>query len=129
MEEVTEDIMLKFIEVVVGEVGEYEIFNEESNSKYYFTHGGCFELYKIVAHFIPNVKMVMRKDYRHCAISYNDNYYDADGIIKDRKNYIPATEEDYLFNEECFGLKIKELKATSIIKNINDNVSLKGILD
>lgn len=129
MEEVKEDIMLKFLDVIVGEVGEYEIFNEESNSKYYFTHGGCFELYKIVAHFIPNVKMVMRKDYGHCAISYNDIYYDANGIIIDRENYIPATEKDFSINEDLFSPKIKELKASSIIKNINNNVSLKGILD
>ncbi len=128
MEEVEEDLMLKFLDVVIGEVGEYSIFDNESSSKYYFNHGGCYELYKIVLHYFPNVKLMMRKDYKHCAISYKDIYYDSEGIVEDRENYISARAEDYDINEEYFSPKIKELKATSIIKNIDDNVSLKGIL-
>ena len=128
MKKVKEDVMLKLIDLIIGEVGEYYIFEESSNSKLYFDHGGCFELYKIVIHYLPSATMVMRKDYEHCAISYNDNYYDANGIVLDKENYVPATKDDYIINEEVFGIKIKELSSKSIIKNIDDNVSLKGIL-
>lgn len=122
-----DDIILKLIKLILGEVGEYSIFDNESSAKYYFNHGGCFELYKIIAHYFPKVKMMMRKDYNHCAIYYKGNYYDVEGLIEDKENYILSKEDDYNINEELFSPKIKELKASSIIENINANVSLKGI--
>jgi hypothetical protein len=128
MESDNQKRMLEFINTVIGEVGEWSIFDDDrAQSNQYFLRGGCFVLYKVVKHYFPSVNLMMKRDYKHCVILYDGVCYDANGIVEDVEDYIPATSEDFILNEENFGRKIKQLEAPNIIK-VMQSVNLKDIL-
>lgn len=111
----------KFIEFVVDLVNEDEIFlNREVDAAYYFTHGGCYELYKIVHHYFKDVICMINKENDHCAIGYDSEIYDAYGSRKDKENFYIATKKDIQYMQDRFGLSIKQLEANKIIEDIAD---------
>lgn len=110
------DSIEKFIEFVKDLVNEFDfLYEQQVDSEYYFLHGGCYELYKVVKYYFPNVQCVIKKDLKHCAILYNDKIYDITGKINDIENYRIADTEDIRYMEHCFGLNIKELQKENII--------------
>lgn len=109
----------KFIEFVIDLVNEDPIFLErEVNSKYYFMHGGCYELYKITKNYFPQVKCMIEINLKHCAIEYQGEIYDATGIRDDVQNFKVATEDDIEYMDTSFGLNLKDLEASKIIEDI-----------
>ena len=117
----------KFIHFVVDLVQEDDIFLEGGSASYYFTHGGCYELFKVVNHYIPETVCMINKELDHCAIGYKDNIYDALGIIKNRGEFSIATKEDIEYMERSFGLGIKTLESNNIINEVEE-CNIKGIL-
>ena len=111
--------MEKFIEFIKHLVDEFDfLYERQVNAEYYFLHGGCYELYKVVKYYFSDVRCVIKKDLKHCAILYKDEIYDITGKIEDRENYKIADAEDIRYMEHCFGLNIKELKKENIIAEI-----------
>lgn len=109
-------------------VNEDEIFLErEIDAAYYFTHGGCYEFYKIMHYYFPNSICMINYASDHCAVSYNNIIYDANGICEDKENFHIATREDIKYMQDKFGLNIKQLKADKIIDDIK-NCNIKGKL-
>ncbi len=109
----------KFIEFIVDLVSEDDIFyNIPVDAHYYFTHGGSFELYKVVHQYFKDCKCMMQKDLKHCAIEYQGILYDANGIIENPQNFFLAQKEDFEYMERNFGLEIKNLEAENIQKDI-----------
>lgn len=117
----------KFVEFIVDLVQENEIFMEGGSAKYYFTHGGCYELFKVVNHYIPETVCMINKELDHCAIGYNNNIYDALGIVENKDEFSIATKEDIEYMERSFGLKIKSLESDNIINEVEE-CNIKGIL-
>lgn len=120
--------MARFIEFVADLVSEFDIFNErEVNAYYYFLHGGCYELYKVVKHYFPTAQCMIRNDYKHCAVLYNNEIFDVTGKIEEIDQYKLATPEDIDYMEDRFGLRIAELQDKNIIEEL-DKCRVKGIL-
>lgn len=118
----------KFIEFIVELVSEFDIFYERDiDSKYYFLHGGCYELYKVVKHYFPLCQCMISKDLKHCAILYNNEIFDITGKLNNKDNFMLATSEDFRYMERSFGLNIEELKNSNIINEI-DKCRVKGLL-
>jgi len=118
----------KFIEFIADLVNEFDIFYErEVDSKYYFLHGGCYELYKIVKHYFSDCQCMISKDLKHCAILYNNDIYDITGKLSNKNYFMLATTEDIRYMERCFGLNVDELKKDNVINEI-DKCRVKGIL-
>lgn len=120
--------MVYFIEFVADLVSEFDIFYEQAvDSKYYFNHGGCYELYKVAKHYFPTVECAMKKDYTHCAILYNNEIFDISGKIENIEEYRLATKDDIDYMEDRFGLHIKEIESENIITEL-DKCRIKGKL-
>lgn len=118
----------KFIDFVVDLVNEDEAFyNNEVDSRYYFLHGGCYELYKIVKNYFPDSICLINDKLEHCAIAYGGNIYDAEGIITDKENFHVATQEDIDYMNRKFGLGINSLNSDKIISDIEE-CNIGGIL-
>ena len=118
------DRFINFINELVDD--EFDYILGGASAEYYFLHGGCYELYKIVSHYYKDANCVINKNLDHCAILYNNSIYDASGIIENKENYQVASNEDIEYMERHFGLHINALEADSLIKEIND-CNLKGI--
>ena len=118
----------KFIEFIVDLAQESEVFasRPEYGASYYFTHGGCYELYKIVKHYYQECECMVPNSLTHCAIGYQGKLYDATGEI-DGNNYHKATLEDIEYMERSFGRNIHELEAEPLISEI-DKCNVGGIL-
>lgn len=117
----------KFIQFVVDLVQEDDAFMNDGSAGYYFTHGGCYELFKVVNHYIPETVCMINKELDHCAIGYNNNIYDALGIVENKDEFSIATKEDIEYMERSFGLKIKSLESDNIINEVEE-CNIKGIL-
>lgn len=117
----------KFVEFIVDLVQENEIFMEGGSAKYYFTHGGCYELYKVVNHYIPETVCMINKELDHCAIGYDNKIYDALGLVENKDDFSIATKEDIEYMERSFGRKISSLESCDIIREVDD-CNKKGIL-
>lgn len=117
----------KFIQFVVDLVQEDDTFMNGGSAGYYFTHGGCYELFKVVNHYIPETVCMINKEVDHCAIGYNNNIYDALGIVENKDEFSIATKEDIEYMERSFGLKIKSLESDNIINEVEE-CNIKGIL-
>ncbi len=116
------------IDFVVDLTNEDDIFWEaEVDAKYYFMHGGCFELYKIVHHYFPNSICMIENSLEHCAIGYDDEIYDAEGKVNNKDAFHIATKEDIEYMERKFGHHLMNLEAPKIIEDIKD-CNIKGIL-
>ena len=64
---------------------EFSQYIDNIDSLWYFSHGGCYELAKIVKHYFPESQYVMRKDFDHCAVLLEGRIYDVfDGISPSR---------------------------------------------
>ena len=64
---------------------EFSQYIDNIDSLWYFSHGGCYELAKIVKHYFPESQYVMRKDFDHCAVLLEGKIYDVfDGISPSR---------------------------------------------
>ena len=64
---------------------EFSQYIDNIDSLWYFSHGGCYELAKILKHYFPNSQYVMRKDFDHCAVLLEGRIYDVfDGISPSR---------------------------------------------
>ena len=80
-----------------------DLFNDEFSSYidyvdsfFYFSHGGCYELAKIIKHYFPDAKYVMRNDYMHCGVLYEGKIYDVfDGLSKEQLEEKGYKEEEY----------------------------------
>lgn len=120
--------MAKFIEFVADLVSKFDIFYErEVDAKYYFLHGGCYELYKVAKYYFPTCECAIRRDYKHCAIIYNDEIFDVTGKILEVDQYKIADTEDIRYMENSFGLRIAELEEENI-RNELEKCRVKGIL-
>ena len=70
---------------------------------------------------------MINKELDHCAIGYNNNIYDALGIVENKDEFSIATKEDIEYMERSFGLKIKSLESDNIINEVEE-CNIKGIL-
>lgn len=73
-------------------VDEFNIVNTDSEAIFYFLHGGCFELAKVIKHFFPTSNYALSKDLQHIAIIYNNKIYDASLCIENEKKIYYNTE-------------------------------------
>lgn len=97
------DDMEYFVKTFIPDVFA-DLYNVDSTmSSYYFNHGGCYELAKIVKHCCPDSKIVIRDDNCHCAILFNDTLYDVNGIVNNKDKYGNATDEDIEYMKDRFG--------------------------
>lgn len=62
-------------------------------AKDYFQNGGCYEFVQVLKHFYPEGKIMMSKDYGHCAYKIDDKIYDCNGIC-DENEFKEANEVD-----------------------------------
>ncbi len=118
----------------------YECYGKSINGQYFFTHGGCYALAKIVKYFIPESIIMIRNDYDHCAISFRDELFDGYGKISEEEsiNYNIASKKDidymeaggvghqyinYLYNLPVYYVIIKYIiencRIDGMIKHIN----------
>lgn len=108
-----------FIEFIIDLVNEFDFFyTQQINSRYYFLNGGCYELYKVVKHYFPDVICVITKTLDHCGIFYNNNVYDANGKVQNPNNFVIAREIDIKYMEDSFGRGIKNLESEHIIEEL-----------
>lgn len=117
----------KFIEFVIDLVQEDDYFMNFGSAKQYFLNGGCYELFKVVKNYFPDAICMIKKDGGHCAILYEDKLYDATGELDDIENFDKATEEDFPYMEDLFGIgeyRIS-LKSESIIAEV-EKCDIKG---
>lgn len=117
-----------FFDFVVDLVNEYPIFlEEEYDSRFYFSNIGCYELYKIVKHYFPSCKCVIKNDLTHCAILYNNEIFDANGKIDNICEYRIASSYDVQYLEEKFKTNVAQLKSQNVVTEI-DKCRIKGVL-
>jgi hypothetical protein len=114
----------------------YEYYGESLDGQYFFTHGGCYVLAKIVKYFVPESIIMIRNDYDHCAISFRDELYDGYGKImeEERINYNIASKKDIDFFEAggfshqyvnyLYNLPIADV----VIKYIIENCRIDGLI-
>ena len=84
-----------------------DLFNDEFSSYidyvdsfYYFSHGGCYELAKIIKHYFPDAQFVMKNDGKHCGVLYEGKIYDVfDGLSK---------EQLEMFNQDAIEFEIND---------------------
>ena len=90
----------KFIQFVVDLVQEDDTFMNGGSAGYYFTHGRCYELFKVVNHYIPETVCMINKELDYCAIGYNNNIYDALGIVENKDEFsivLNGTKKNFSF--------------------------------
>lgn len=64
---------------------EFSSYIDYVDSFYYFSHGGCYELAKIIKHYFPDAQFVMKNDCNHCGVLYEGKIYDVfDGLTKEQ---------------------------------------------
>ena len=93
-------------------------------STIYFKNGGCYELVKILKHFLPDSQIWVSNNYEHCITSYKGILYDIDGIVEDNTDYHLATKDDidFLNDETMYGrpeIRFEYMKPSiALIQNI-----------
>ena len=120
---------------------EFSQYIDNVDSLWYFSHGGCYELAKIIKHYFPESQYVMRKDFNHCAILHEGRIYDAfDGISpskltktelkeeckKEMKDFIIYTPEqmEICMEEHPFGVGKKlEIEGKNVNVAILDEIA------
>lgn len=104
------DNISKFIEFTI------DLFNDEFSSYidyvdsfYYFSHGGCYELAKIIKHYFPDAQFVMKNDGKHCGVLYEGKIYDIfDGLSKEQLEEKGIHEDEYIKDINDFKVLTKE---------------------
>lgn len=131
----TVDELIKFIIPLF--VDEFNIVYNKEDAIFYFLHGGCFELAKVIKHYFPSSNYALSKDFQHIAILYNEKIYDASLCLeKDEKSYYNTelsnfnvvTEEDINNSTVNYGRDIFINGKTideAIIEEINNIESIK----
>lgn len=116
---------IKLIEDITNE--DYDYYLGYILSKIYFKNGGCYELVKTLAYFLPTSEIWLSNDFKHCVIKYKGILYDIDGIIENNNDYHKADEDDMTFlnDEMCYGrieIKFNKMKPSdALIRNILDS--------
>ena len=77
----TVDELIKFIIPLFSD--EFNIAYDSNSSVYYFLNGGCYELARVIKHYFPKTQYVVRDDYDHIAILFNNRIYDAFDFYED----------------------------------------------
>lgn len=99
--------MENFIEFVV-DLAEEELYDFlDGNARSYFLKGGCFELAKVLKHYVKNTQIVINKTYDHCGVMYEGDIYDATGRIKEKGQFLKAEKKDIDYMEDKFGIHEK----------------------
>ena len=97
--------LIKFVIPLFAD--EFNIVEGSNEAVSYFLYGGCYELAKVINHYFPDSKYVVRKDYSHVAILENETIYDAYDFYEDwqlKKYNIP---------EKFYKKKIDDFYVTS----------------
>lgn len=111
----------QFIYFVLDLVSEFDVLSEMNlSAEYYFMHGGCYELYKVLKHYFKDAICMISNDLDHCATLYLGNIYDATGEREDYAYFHKASLEEIEYMERSFGRGIKELEYDNISKEVND---------
>lgn len=88
---------------------EFDYCIDYVGSLYYFAHGGCYELAKIIKHYFKDTEFVVRNDHDHCAILYKNKIYDIyDGYSEEELRKMNINEEEYNKKLEDFKIFTKE---------------------
>lgn len=117
MEKVKKMNMLEFI-VFILELTDEELYEKLTNTNaqtFYLTGHGSLELARILKKYYNEGKIVRQKGNFHFAFDYNNEVYDATGVVEDKENYIEATQNDINYTED-------RLKFHEFVTN-NENVS------
>lgn len=60
-----------------------------------FTQGGCYQFHKFLYNLYPNkAKLYINKKKDHVVTKIDGNFYDILGIVKNKIDYIEATNKD-----------------------------------
>ena len=73
------------------------------NGEYIYLHGACLTFIKIIENYFDIEGIYIRNDNDHCAFKYNNELYDASGLILDPEDYKIANQEDIIYMSEKFG--------------------------
>ena len=74
--------------------------------RYYFRHGGCLELAKVLQYFIPSARICYNVAEEHFVIKHNGVYYDAEAKFTENQGFQEISAE-YIHNfEEKYGKDI-----------------------
>ena len=119
-----------FISFVIDLVEENDFFynNPQITSKDYFLNGGCYILYKIVKHYYPDVKCMVKLSLDHCVIYYDGQIVDASLQELDINDYRFANEIDFIYMEEFFGTIEKIIESSKSVIDEIELCNVKGIL-
>lgn len=112
--------LIKFIEELVNDEFDYCI--DYIDAEYYFMHGGCLELAKILKKLIPEVEIVINDQLDHFAIKYHDNLYDATGKIKDQNSFCEISSSDIRTYEQYYGIPDIKFEHKSVDETIIDEI-------
>ena len=87
-----------------------DLFNDEFSSYIdYVSHGGCYELAKIIKHYFPDAQFVMKNDGKHCGVLYEGKIYDVfDGLSKEQLEEKGISEDEYIKDIKDFKVLTKE---------------------
>ena len=93
-----------------------DLFNDEFGSYidyvdsfYYFSHGGCYELAKIIKHYFPDAQFVMKNDGKYCGVLYEGKIYDVfDGLSKEQLEEKSISEDEYIKDIKDFKVLTQE---------------------
>ena len=120
-------------------VDEFNIVYNDDEAIFYFLHGGCYELAKVIKNYFPTSEYALSKDFQHIAILYKEKIYDASICIKKEKkkyyntelsNFNVVTEEDLNKATVSYGRDIyingKSIDE-ALIEEINNIESIKVI--
>lgn len=91
------------------------------DGKTLFQCGGCYEFVKIIKNYFEIDNILIEKKYDHCAFEYKGNYYDSNGLIKDKDKFSVATDKDILYIEDRFGIHLMRYQISdTLIKEISN---------
>ena len=104
------DNISKFITFTINLFNdEFSSYIDYVDSFYYFSHGGCYELAKIIKHYFPDAQFVMKNDYNHCGVLYEGKIYDVfDGLTKEQLEEKGISEDEYIKDIKDFKVLTKE---------------------
>lgn len=102
--------MTEFI-TFINELVDDEFYQaiEPLKAEDYFASGGCYEFAKILKAFLPESKIMVRKDHKHLAVFYKGNLYDAKGVCQ-KEDFQDITEEDEIRFADSLLYGIPEIK-------------------
>ena len=98
----------QFIEFVI-DLAQEELYEKfDGNARAYFLGGGCYELVKIIKNYIPDSQIVINNQSDHCGIKFNNEIFDADGIVNNKEDFSIATVDDIKYMNNRFNIPEKQ---------------------